>query len=241
MAMRLRLLRGNARRISAIDFSMDEESDMAARRQRIQRWIGVAATGDLNDAATVAELEKDIVGLGEYLGINRVPKATPIPPLIGSGEPRMMVQKTPNQGGRIRPEGVVFHHSSGSEMGTIDWISQSRSKVSYHYLICRDGEIWRFVEPTRAAWHAGKSVWKGRRGCNQFMLGISFAGDTYQRTLERAELDSAAWLINSLKGKFGWTLGDMTDHRQVSPGRKNDLAPAEWDRLRTWLGQYCFA
>jgi AmpD protein len=24
----------------------------------------------------------------------------------------------------------------------------------------------------------------------------------------------------------------MTDHRQIAPGRKDDLAPAEWARLR---------
>ncbi len=24
----------------------------------------------------------------------------------------------------------------------------------------------------------------------------------------------------------------MTDHRQVAPGRKDDLNPAEWERLR---------
>jgi AmpD protein len=25
----------------------------------------------------------------------------------------------------------------------------------------------------------------------------------------------------------------MTDHRQIAPGRKDDLAPVEWERLRS--------
>ena len=40
---------------------------MIERRKLIQRWIGAPETGDLNDEATVVELEKDVVGLRKYL------------------------------------------------------------------------------------------------------------------------------------------------------------------------------
>jgi AmpD protein len=30
---------------------------------------------------------------------------------------------------------------------------------------------------------------------------------------------------------LGWGIDRVTDHRQAAPGRKDDLNPAEWDRL----------
>ena len=37
--------------------------------------------------------------------------------------------------------------------------------------------------------------------------------------------------------KYGWTVGQMVDHRQVAPGRKQDLYPVEWDRLQSAIRQ----
>ena len=64
------------------------------------------------------------------------------------------------------------------------------------------------------------------------MLGVSFAGNTYQAPLTDAQIASALeWLEPRWRAR-GWTLEWMTDHRQVAPGRKDDLNPVEWERLR---------
>ena len=199
------------------------------KRKLIQRWIGADQTGDLNDEATVDELLKDVSGLEAYLIDQK---------LEDKGEDEEVVKSysiinhsTPNQNGNINPQGIVFHHSAGSFDGTLSWIKQARSKVSYHVLIHPDGTRHGIVPFNKRAWANGRSSFKGRSGCNDFMLSVAFSGDTNKRSLTQDELASAAEFVSSFAEHYGWTLDWMTDHRTVSPGRKNDLNPTQWKRL----------
>jgi len=81
------------------------------------------------------------------------------------------------------------------------------------------------------AWHAGASRFLGRDRCNDFLLGVAFAGDTYSAPLTEAQIDSALEWLDARWVPLGWSLGRITDHRQASPGRKDDLNPVEWERF----------
>jgi AmpD protein len=105
------------------------------------------------------------------------------------------------------------------------------SQVSYHVLIAGDGTRCTLVPDEQIAWHAGASNFLGRTRCNDFLLGLSFAGDTHQTPLTNAQIDSALDWLAARWIRHDWSATVMTDHRQVSPGRKDDLAPAEWARL----------
>jgi AmpD protein len=131
--------------------------------------------------------------------------------------------------------GVVFHHSVIPFEDTIALMSDPARKVSYHCLIAPDGTRCTLVPDESVAWHAGVSSFHGRTGCNDFLLGLSFAGDTYTAPLTDAQLASALEWLAPRWTRYGWSLATMTDHRQVAPARKNDLNPAEWDRLFTTL------
>ena len=131
--------------------------------------------------------------------------------------------------------GVVFHHSVIPFEDTITLMTDPARKVSYHCLIAPDGTRCTLVPDESVAWHAGVSSFHGRTGCNAFLLGLSFAGDTYAAPLTDAQLASALeWLAPRWTAN-GWTLAMMTDHRQVAPGRKDDLNPVEWARLHAVL------
>jgi len=134
--------------------------------------------------------------------------------------------------------GVLFHHSVESFDDTIALMPRPASKVSYHVLIRFDGTRCTLVPDTQIAWHAGASCFLGRNRCNDFLLGVAFAGDTNRAPLTAAQLSSALeWLAVRWK-QYRWTPERMTDHRQVSPGRKNDLHPAEWSRLHAAIVAY---
>jgi AmpD protein len=128
--------------------------------------------------------------------------------------------------------GVLFHHSVASFDATIARMLQPESKVSYHVLIGDDGSRCTFVRDDCIAWHAGASTFLGRTRCNDFLLGAAFAGNTYANPLTDAQLESALEWLEIRWAKHGWDPTRITDHRQVSPGRKNDLNPPEWERLR---------
>ncbi len=128
--------------------------------------------------------------------------------------------------------GVVFHHTGISLGETVALMLRPESRVSYHCVIDADGSRVRLVPDNCVAWHAGVSEFLGRSGCNAFMLGVSFAGDTYREPLTAPQIASAIeWLAPRWEAN-GWALERMTDHRQVAPGRKADLNPVEWLRLR---------
>lgn len=127
--------------------------------------------------------------------------------------------------------GVCFHHSVLDFDATIAHMLRPESQVSYHVLIAPDGARARLVADEHVAWHAGVSSFHGRGRCNDFLLGVSFAGDTRVAPLTDAQLSSALDWLAPRWARHRWTPACMTDHRQIAPGRKDDLSPAEWARL----------
>jgi AmpD protein len=134
--------------------------------------------------------------------------------------------------------GVLFHHSRIGFAETIDRMLDPASRVSYHCLIDRDGTRCTLVPETQVAWHAGVSRFMGRDRCNDFLLGVAFAGDTYLSPLSDAQLGSAIEWLGQRWAPLGWGPDRLTDHRQVSPGRKTDLNPAEWGRLLAAVAEH---
>ena len=135
--------------------------------------------------------------------------------------------------------GVCFHHTVLSFADTLALMARPESRVSYHVVIAPDGTRARLVRDEHVAWHAGVSVFQGRPHCNAFLLGVSFAGDTRAAPLAEAQIASALEWLGARWTALGWSPAWMTDHRQVAPGRKDDLAPAEWERLHAAIAG-CF-
>ena len=70
------------------------------------------------------------------------------------------------------------------------------------------------------------------------MLGLSFSGDTNERELTGDEVTSAIeWLVPRFE-KWGWSkdLSTVTTHREVSPGRKDDVDIRAEKKIKDALG-----
>lgn len=133
-------------------------------------------------------------------------------------------KESPNHGETIVPKFIVLHHSSGSHDSTRSWILQSKSRVSYHYLIDEDGSRTQFVKDTNKAWHAGPSYWKGYHSLNNHSIAVGFWGDTNKRTPNYLEIDSCAKLCIRLMTKFGIKIDGIITHADIAPNRKNDCS-----------------
>jgi len=72
---------------------------------------------------------------------------------------------------------VIIHGNGASAESTLNWFNNPDAKVSYHYLITLNGDIWRFLHEYERAWHAGKSEWDGYTNLNDWSVGICIESD----------------------------------------------------------------
>lgn len=95
-------------------------------------------------------------------------------------------------------------------------------QVSSHFLIKRSGEVIQFVSCDDRAWHAGKSVYKGRDNCNDFSIGIELEGtDDIQYCTQQYQ--SLTSLTQAIQSAYPLILKEnIVGHDFISPGRKSD-------------------
>ncbi len=134
--------------------------------------------------------------------------------------------------GRI--EAIIIHSSynrlssdSFSINGILDEYRQIN--VSPHYIIDRDGTIYRLVSDQEVAYHAGKSrLPDGRTNVNALSIGIEII-NTEKGFPSEAQYRSLVDLIKCLKTKYPikYTLG----HSDISPGRKSDPWNFDWEKF----------
>lgn len=109
-------------------------------------------------------------------------------------------------------------------------------KVSSHFLIRRDGAIQQFVSVHDRAWHAGKSNFQGREGCNDFSIGIELEGSD-DKPFEETQYVSLDQLSTTLIQCF--PIEHIVGHEEIAPGRKTDPGPYfDWLRFRLTLGAW---
>ena len=81
-----------------------------------------------------------------------------------------------------KPIGFVFHTTDGNFDGALAWCLDPKAKVSYHYIVKKNGDVVQLVEDENTAWHAGRMVSATPYGelyapnPNILTLGLAFAG-----------------------------------------------------------------
>ena len=105
-------------------------------------------------------------------------------------------------------------------------------RVSSHLLIDRDGLCTQFVPFHRRAWHAGRSAWQGRPGCNDYAIGIELEG-TDALPYTEAQYRRLIPIVKTLLATYaGLSPEAIVGHLEVAPGRKTDPGPRfDWQRL----------
>ena len=78
-----------------------------------------------------------------------------------------------NNRSKLKIKFVIIHYTGmQSEIESLKRLKNSRSKVSCHYLINRNGIIVNMVPDNKIAWHAGKSKWRNFINLNESSIGI---------------------------------------------------------------------
>jgi hypothetical protein len=176
---------------------------------------------------------------------NRPRNRFPIFPLAGGTE---------QQGEGTAPVGIVYHttesnlapfeeqenhHLQRLGRNLMEWVRQDRS---YHYLIDRFGRVYRVVQETDAANHAGTSIWADSRGVyvnlNDSFIGVSFEGQTGAvDEVTPAQVTAGRVLTEMLRSRYRIETEDCVTHAQVSINPQNMRIGTHTD----WAGKFPFA
>lgn len=107
-------------------------------------------------------------------------------------------------------------------------------KVSAHFFIRRNGELWQFVSCDDRAWHAGASSYRGRDNCNDHSIGIELEG-LEGHAFEAAQYETLAVLCPALMAQY--PIAHFAGHEHIAPGRKADPgAGFNWTLFRKCTG-----
>ncbi|WP_323037454.1 N-acetylmuramoyl-L-alanine amidase [Pararhodobacter sp.] len=142
---------------------------------------------------------------------------------------------SPNFGPRRNgetPSLVVLHFTEmTSAKAALDRLCSPAAEVSAHYLIGRDGTVWKLVDEERRAWHAGAGVWRGQDDVNSRSIGIELDNDgasPFAAPLMRA-LEA---LLGDIRTRWAIPATGVIAHSDMAPDRKIDPgARFDWRRL----------
>lgn len=113
--------------------------------------------------------------------------------------------------------------------------TDSIGRISPHYMIGADAEIYALVDETKRAWHAGRAAWGDCTDINSASIGIEIWNSGHEYNFEDfmpAQIDALMELINDIRTRWQIPDKNILGHSDVAPGRKLD--PGEkfpWDKL----------
>lgn len=111
---------------------------------------------------------------------------------------------------------IVIHHTQA------DSIKEAISlyiehKVSAHYLIASDGEVFCLVEENDIAYHAGVSFWNGVDSLNNKSIGIELVCENpFEIGFRDEQMVSLIQLCNKLKKKYNVDAKNIVGHSDIA-------------------------
>lgn len=121
-----------------------------------------------------------------------------------------------------KPNFVVIHHTAQNACEqTLKTFTLERTKVSAHYVICKDGTIHHMLNDYMRAWHGGIGSWGNNTDLNSSSIGIEIDNNGYE-PFEPAQINSLLQLLSQLKNKYQIPVDHFIGHSDIAPRRKVD-------------------
>lgn len=121
-----------------------------------------------------------------------------------------------------KPGFVIIHHTAQNSCDqTLQTFTLSRTAVSAHYVICKDGTIHHMLNDYLRSWHAGISRWGNLTDINSASVGIELDNNGFQ-PFDSLQLNSLLSLLARLKKEYNIPAANFIGHGDIAPTRKND-------------------
>jgi len=136
--------------------------------------------------------------------------------------PNFNIQKRPTKSIKV----IVFHYTGmQSERESLIRLCSPKFKVSSHYLIGRNGTIYKLVKENKIAWHAGKSNWGSYKNLNKSSIGIELVNKGHQfgyTNFTKKQLISLIKITKNIIKKYKIKNKNIVGHSDIAPLRKID-------------------
>ena len=121
---------------------------------------------------------------------------------------------------------IIIHYTGmQSERESLSRLTDLKSKVSSHFLINRNGKVYRLVNDNKIAWHAGKSSWGKYKNLNNNSIGIELVNKGHKfgyTNFKKKQISSLIKICKSLIKKYKIKKKNVIGHSDIAPLRKID-------------------
>lgn len=138
---------------------------------------------------------------------------------------------------------LVLHYTQLDFHASLDILT--KGKVSAHYLVPEQSAfnsriVYRLVDETLLAHHAGESYWQGRRRLNDTSIGIEIVNLGFKNQyeprewypFEDAQIDTVVALCKDIIQRYHIQPTCVVAHSDIAPTRKEDPGPLfPWKKL----------
>ena len=144
---------------------------------------------------------------------------------------------------------LVFHYTGmETARAALDRLCDRDAKVSAHYVVDEDGEVYSLVDEDKRAWHAGVSSWNGKTDINSRSVGIEIVNAGHEfgyRPFPEKQILSVIILSKEIIKRNFILSENIVGHSDIAPSRKRD--PGElfpWKMLSEngiglWTDDFC--
>lgn len=121
-----------------------------------------------------------------------------------------------------KPNYVIIHHTAQRSVEeTLKTFTLSKTQVSAHYLVGKDGQIIHLLNDYLRAWHGGIARWGSISDINSVSIGIELDNDGLAPFTER-QISALLSLLQQLKKNYNIPTANFIGHADIAPSRKVD-------------------
>lgn len=142
---------------------------------------------------------------------------------------------------------LVLHYTDmQSGEAAIAHLCSAESRVSAHYVVEEDGEVYQLVDEEKRAWHAGESYWRGHSNINGRSIGIEVVNPGHSngyQAFPELQMQALVELCHGILARHPIAPRNVVGHSDVAFLRKMDPGELfDWPRLaRAAVGLFPFA
>lgn len=128
---------------------------------------------------------------------------------------------------------IIIHYTETKNLKTaLKILCDPKKKVSCHFIIDLNGKIYKLVDESKNAWHAGLSYWKKNERLNDRSIGIEIVNDGITK-FNDIQIRNLILLLKKLVKNFGIDKLNILGHSDIAPTRKKDPGIFfPWEKLQ---------